>query len=849
MGEHNKFYDMVYIINLKKNKINKQKSHFQLKTHNFKNYKFIDAINGKNKYYLQLYDTITSSMTESQILYHFQKGALGCFLSHILCIQDAKKNGFKQILVLEDDFIIIDNYNEEIINLFNNINVNWDFIYLGKKQSNIINEKYVYKPDYETFGTHSILIKYTIFESIIELSHKITNAIDVCLQKLYDKYNFYAVCKDLFISDDTTSDIQIAEKPTSAWNWDLTLYKKINHLFIKNCIIYGSKKLYDIYYSYIKYYYPTLNVYFFDENDIQKIKDKNICDNSIIICAPVHQKYIYGENVFYIFIIEKNYENNYKKQITYNDETKNLMTNIFCYIILFYDEHNSYLVYYQQNILITKFKLENGSCIKEKSVISVKNNLEYHYENNITQNRYFACFESITDSNMNAINDLVEIFIKKNIFLLINYSTSKQKEISDIQKNLFKQTNCIKYELLNFDENNKYVYIYSKDNIKCILILQNHINISNIIFKILSKGYIIITNNLSVKNYFTTSIYNEELSILIDNIIHILNNKNTYCEILNEQIKEFTKQNKAQNNINLCFNYLNSIETNKKNLLIFEKNYVNTTYILWFRSSNTYKNKYIFSIKNEDDIIDKLENKENVLINSYNYKCLDVSLVVQLIKNYNYDIFIDDNFYDMSTITNICNLNNVSYKIKNRLKINCLIDNKEYDFSKISPIVDILQKTSKNILVLNNIFNFNNNVLNKYDTLYGLNIEKFTGNFKCQKVINYFKQFEDFATLQDKTILLFNLNNTLLENVIDFIEIIKPKMICLSYSNILHNLKYNENFKHNQIYYTDLETNILNKVVTPLDMPEKINELFNLVNNTNIEYVNNSDYEILYLHH
>lgn len=63
-----------------------------------------------------------------------EKGVIGCFLSHKKCIQFAKDNSMKNIIVIEDDCEIIDpeTFEEKIINLKKYLDDNDDwYIFLG----------------------------------------------------------------------------------------------------------------------------------------------------------------------------------------------------------------------------------------------------------------------------------------------------------------------------------------------------------------------------------------------------------------------------------------------------------------------------------------------------------------------------------------------------------------------------------------------------------------------------------------------------------------------------------------------------------------------------------------------
>jgi glycosyl transferase family 25 len=114
-------------MNLEKDEFKKQNCLFQLKKNNITNYEFFKAINtSSNIIYDTLYNKIIKNMDEKFTKNNFSKGALGCLLSHIEIIKIAKKNNYQKILILEDDFLMINNFKDELNNLFSNIDDNWD---------------------------------------------------------------------------------------------------------------------------------------------------------------------------------------------------------------------------------------------------------------------------------------------------------------------------------------------------------------------------------------------------------------------------------------------------------------------------------------------------------------------------------------------------------------------------------------------------------------------------------------------------------------------------------------------------------------------------------------------------
>ena len=91
-------FDMVYYINMKKDTHRDENMKAFMKEHNIKRYSRVDGqvVDYKNVDSL-LYRNFNNKAEQ------YINGGLGCRLSHLLTISNAKENNYKQILILEDD--------------------------------------------------------------------------------------------------------------------------------------------------------------------------------------------------------------------------------------------------------------------------------------------------------------------------------------------------------------------------------------------------------------------------------------------------------------------------------------------------------------------------------------------------------------------------------------------------------------------------------------------------------------------------------------------------------------------------------------------------------------------------
>jgi len=153
----------------------------------------------------------------------YNSGALGCRLSHIAAYNDAIKNKYAKILVLEDDVIINKGIKKALFKLQQNLQNNWDLIYFGgnhvikpeKINSEIVKIKC-------TLATHAIAINCACLPQIIaELEHN-DHCIDVVLADLHPKLRVYSPVKPVAYQKNGYSDIEETEV-----NYNVSFIKKI----------------------------------------------------------------------------------------------------------------------------------------------------------------------------------------------------------------------------------------------------------------------------------------------------------------------------------------------------------------------------------------------------------------------------------------------------------------------------------------------------------------------------------------------------------------------------------------------------------------------------------------------
>jgi GR25 family glycosyltransferase involved in LPS biosynthesis len=689
----------IYIICKKSHYANKKLCKIQLDNSGGNNYIFMDAIYpAETNYLMDSYNNIIKNMDPAFVNLNFSLGAFGCLLSHIECIKHAKNNSYENILVLEEDFVMCKEFLDKYNTLINNINVNklkWDLIYLGKKQGidnnygkqkkslieKFINIKEVnemfYVPNYQTWGTHSILIKNTMFNSIIEFEKNITAPYDILLMSLYDKFSFLCAKDDFFITYEEKSDIREIDNSIdqyTKWNWNIDSYRHFRKYNIKNFIIYDflnsehtHQYIHKMYHNFLKFYYPELNILWY--NNLDEIPKTIRFEETMFFISPCHKDISVSlpEKSFYIihldFIDNKIY--NYDTLIK---QFFNNHKNIFeanKYIILTCREGITKINYFEENIKRKTICLPWFSNNLYSELNDIKKNLINIHLTNSTKN-YFCYFGSIWNINIEMICELIDICVKNNYNLLLKgrlFGVSGQlcRYIRTINK---KHQNII-YEGYDRekgpdDYENSFKCIDNKYGIKYMLPLQgidhNDKYISNRIFETLSLGYIVVTNCKVVKKYFTNAIYDNDILKLINKYIHIMNNPDVWINIINKQIDEFLNKFYGYNNIKKIFDFMYKINADYDRLISYNdyNNVENQSFTIWIRNKNninTTEKEYYKIINNNDDLSKAICNCTNyILLYDENY---DIFLLNRLLNMSVYNILIDKELTTHSLLNNI----------------------------------------------------------------------------------------------------------------------------------------------------------------------------------------------------
>ncbi len=126
------------------------------------------------------------------------EGAWGCYRSHIRILEECLTNGVESVLILEDDAVCVENFQEKAQRFFDHLPQDWEMVYLGGQhlEENVrlprkVND-WVYRPyninRTHCFGLRGRKIMTTIYRHLHDFQEwKVAHHIDHYLGELHKK--------------------------------------------------------------------------------------------------------------------------------------------------------------------------------------------------------------------------------------------------------------------------------------------------------------------------------------------------------------------------------------------------------------------------------------------------------------------------------------------------------------------------------------------------------------------------------------------------------------------------------------------------------------------------------------
>ena len=185
------YVDNVYLINMDKDyhrltKVTKETEKVGIKFERFPGVKVSD-----------LSQNILDKYIPEEIQKYGTNGMIGCGLSHLFIWQNAVKNNYRNILVLEDDVHFTDDFTQYLQNICEEIPNDYDILYLhGDNPQHDSRFKYIYKPTFPLL-THAMIISNQGLKKLLDIITEIDDHIDWKIARNAKQLNIYASNKQI----------------------------------------------------------------------------------------------------------------------------------------------------------------------------------------------------------------------------------------------------------------------------------------------------------------------------------------------------------------------------------------------------------------------------------------------------------------------------------------------------------------------------------------------------------------------------------------------------------------------------------------------------------------------------
>ena len=201
-------FDKIFVINLAERKDRWDDCIKQFKKYNITNYERFNAIKPK------LEDIDKEQYKDIWVEYKDNEkyicGAMGCKFSHLQVIKICKERKYKQVLILEDDFLLCNNFNNEITNLFKNLDLKWSMFYLGcswyRKSLEVKNHTNIRKA-IGVLAAHAYILKDIVFDRFITEIENSTIELDNVYKNLQKRNKIYMCNPSLITQKNGFSNI------------------------------------------------------------------------------------------------------------------------------------------------------------------------------------------------------------------------------------------------------------------------------------------------------------------------------------------------------------------------------------------------------------------------------------------------------------------------------------------------------------------------------------------------------------------------------------------------------------------------------------------------------------------
>ena len=140
-------------------------------------------------------------------------GAYGCLRSHLEIIKEARRLGWPNVLIFEDDAALDTELSEKFRSYFQQVPADWEMLHFGvnhmaapiEVSANVVRIT-------SANSTFAYALDAAVFDSFIELNTRALTAVDLNNRKLQTEHACYSFMPHLAWVEDLSSDVQVRQK-------------------------------------------------------------------------------------------------------------------------------------------------------------------------------------------------------------------------------------------------------------------------------------------------------------------------------------------------------------------------------------------------------------------------------------------------------------------------------------------------------------------------------------------------------------------------------------------------------------------------------------------------------------
>lgn len=186
------YFDRIYCINLKSRKDRWEECRTEFSEQGLDRVTRINGVTGIPKGFKH-----SGTMGLDQEDINFPKklaGSIGCLLSHLRIIKDARKRQYKRILILEDDVQFVPQMQQRFAAILDKIPSEWTMLYFGGNEIGTperINENVIRVS--HMLMTHAVAIDCSVFDELIQMLNECRAPVDVYYAMIQKKHFCYVL--------------------------------------------------------------------------------------------------------------------------------------------------------------------------------------------------------------------------------------------------------------------------------------------------------------------------------------------------------------------------------------------------------------------------------------------------------------------------------------------------------------------------------------------------------------------------------------------------------------------------------------------------------------------------------